>query len=70
MNHTVGKPFLVMRDGLRRCLCCDGLFTRQEAPVLRYRAALHRMRLRRNHASCPLCTSQHAKRSASRNTVG
>jgi len=31
MNDTVGKPFLVLRDGLRRCLGCDQLFTRQEA---------------------------------------
>ena len=32
MTDTVGKPFLVMAGGIRRCLCCDGLFTRQEAP--------------------------------------
>jgi hypothetical protein len=32
MDDAVGKPFLVLRDGLRRCLCCDGLFTRKEAP--------------------------------------
>jgi hypothetical protein len=32
MNDTVGKPFLVLRDGLRRCLGCDELFTQQEAP--------------------------------------
>jgi hypothetical protein len=33
MNDTVGKPFVVMSGGIRRCLCCDGLFTRQDAPV-------------------------------------
>jgi hypothetical protein len=32
MDDTLGKPFLVMAGGIRRCLCCDGLFTRREAP--------------------------------------
>ena len=33
MTDTVGKPFLVIAGGIRRCLCCDGLFTREEAPL-------------------------------------
>ena len=33
MNDSVGKPFLVMSGGIRRCLCCDELFARQEAPL-------------------------------------
>jgi len=45
MNDTVGKPFLVMSGGIRRCLCCDGFFTRQEAP---------------NHAHVPCRPDQNA----------
>ena len=28
----IGKPFLVMAGNVRKCLVCEALFTRQEAP--------------------------------------
>jgi len=31
-SDVVGKPFLVLGQGIRRCLVCEQLFTRQEAP--------------------------------------
>jgi hypothetical protein len=33
MDDTIGKPFLVMAGGIRRCMVCDEFFTRQEASV-------------------------------------
>jgi len=31
-DDRVGKPFLVMTGGVRKCLVCQELFSRQEAP--------------------------------------
>lgn len=31
--ETIGKLFLVLDTVNRRCLCCDGIFTRQQARV-------------------------------------
>jgi len=31
-DDRIGKPFLVMAGNIRKCLVCDELFTRQEAP--------------------------------------
>jgi hypothetical protein len=31
-SDVVGKPFLVLGQGIRRCLVCEQLFTRREAP--------------------------------------
>jgi hypothetical protein len=41
----VGKLFLVLDAANRRCLCCDGVFTRQDAP---------------NHAQLPCRPAQKA----------
>jgi len=30
-DDRVGKPFLVMENGVRKCLVCQQLFSRQEA---------------------------------------
>jgi hypothetical protein len=30
-DDRVGKPFLVMEHGVRKCVVCQQLFTRQEA---------------------------------------
>jgi hypothetical protein len=32
-DDQIGKPFLVLGQGIRRCLVCDELFTRKEAPA-------------------------------------
>lgn len=31
-DDRIGKPFLVMDQDMRKCLVCEQLFTRQEAP--------------------------------------
>jgi hypothetical protein len=31
-DDRIGKPFLVLGQGIRRCLVCEQLFTRREAP--------------------------------------
>ena len=31
-DDRVGKPFLVMSGGVRKCIVCQQLFSRQEAP--------------------------------------
>jgi len=31
-DDRVGKPFLVTEQDMRKCLVCEQLFTRQEAP--------------------------------------
>ena len=31
-DDQIGKPFLVMARNVRKCLVCQELFTRQEAP--------------------------------------
>jgi len=31
-DDQIGKPFLVMAGMIRKCLVCEELFTRQEAP--------------------------------------
>ena len=31
-DDQIGKPFLVMAGKIRKCLVCEELFTRQEAP--------------------------------------
>lgn len=41
----IGKLFLVLDAVNRRCLCCDGVFSRQQAP---------------NHAQVPCRPSQNA----------
>jgi hypothetical protein len=41
----IGKLFLVLDPVNRRCLCCDGVFTRQQA---------------RNHAQVPCRPAQNA----------
>ena len=41
----LGKLFIVETAELRRCLCCDGIVTRQEAP---------------NHAQVPCRPAQNA----------
>jgi hypothetical protein len=32
-SDVVGKPFLVLGQGVRKCLVCEQLFTRKEAPA-------------------------------------
>jgi hypothetical protein len=31
-DDRIGKPFLVMAGNIRKCLVCEELFTREEAP--------------------------------------
>jgi hypothetical protein len=31
-DDRIGKPFLVLGQGIRECLVCEQLFTRREAP--------------------------------------
>jgi len=31
-DDRIGKLFLVLRQGIRKCLVCDELFTRREGP--------------------------------------
>lgn len=31
-DDRIGKPFLVMAGGVRQCLVCQQLFSREEAP--------------------------------------
>ena len=31
-DDQIGKPFLVLGQGIRKCLVCEQLFTRREAP--------------------------------------
>ena len=32
-SDVVGKPFLVLGQGIRKCLVCEELFSREKAPA-------------------------------------